>query len=178
MIDKKIAITGHTRGFGKYMYDRLIKDNFVMGFSKSAGTDITVKHDRKNMIQFILDFDIFINCAQSGFSQTDLLYEMYEEWKDQRKLIINIGSNARDYINKNKPYKYSVEKNALNNASKQLGRLSLCKVCTVDYGYLVRPKTELNKSSISYSEAYEYVNLALESYNKSHRLLEVLVAHE
>lgn len=178
MIDKKIAITGHTRGFGKFLYDTLIEDNLVMGFSKSTGTDITKRSDRKQMIESISNCDVFINCAQSGFSQTDVLYEVFKEWQDQKKMIINIGSNARDFTSRDRPYKYSVEKSALNLASKQLGRCGICRVSTVDFGYLVRPTGEEDRSIITYEEAYSYVENILASFGKSYRVLEVLIAHE
>lgn len=178
MINKKIAITGHTRGFGKFLYNKLMHDNSVIGFSKSTGTDITNKTERREMIQKIHDCDVFINCAQSDFAQTELLYELFHEWQNLKKMIINIGSNARDFTSRERPYKYSVEKSALNLASKQLGRCGLCKVATVDFGYLVRPENEKGKSIIPYEDAYSYIENVLSSFNKSYRVLEILIAHD
>ena len=40
-------------------------------------------------------FDVFLNCAHVGFSQVELLFEPYENWKnDKEKLIINFSSRA------------------------------------------------------------------------------------
>jgi len=170
----KIAITGHTRGFGEYLYETLSLEHEVIGFSKSTGYDITNKSSRNKIIELSSECQIFINCAQQGFYQTELLYELFHEWKDEKKLIINIGSNSRDFTNRDVPYKYSVEKYALNSASKQLGRISKCKVTTVDFGYLVRESGTM----IGYEDAYDYVDMAICSINKPHRVLEILVAHE
>tara|TARA_B110000971_G_scaffold192930_1_gene205542 strand:+ start:3431 stop:3952 length:522 start_codon:yes stop_codon:yes gene_type:complete len=171
----RIAVTGHTRGFGKYMFEHLSEEgNLTSGFSRSTGYDITKRDDRNSIIRQVKDCDIFINCAQEGFNQTELLYDLFEIWGDQKKLIINIGSNARDFTNKDQPYRYGVRKLALNHASKQLGRASICKVVTVDYGFLVRDEG----TTIGYDDAYFYIDIALQSYKKNHRLLEILVAHE
>lgn len=171
----KIAITGHTRGFGKYMFRHLFEDGHeVLGFSKSTGYDITNKKHRESIIEQAEEFDIFINCAQARFAQTELLYNLFDKWDTQKKMIINIGSNARDFTNKNQPYKYGVQKLALNHASKQLGRAGICKVVTMDYGYLIRDQG----SSIGYDDAYFYIDVILQSFTKNHRLLEILVAHE
>lgn len=171
----KIAITGHTRGFGKYMFDKLMSEgNEMLGFSKSTGYDITKKDIRKSIVDQIKEFDIFINCAQQGFAQTEMLYDLFYEWQNKKKIIINLGSNARDFTNRDRPYDYSVQKLALNHASKQLGRSGICKVTTVDYGFLVRNEG----STIGYDDAYFYIDVALQSFKKNHRLLEILVAHE
>lgn len=170
----KIALTGHTRGFGKYMFDELSKTHEVIGFSKSTGYNICKKEDRTKIIELSSECDVFINCAHDGFAQTEMLYQMYYEWKQKRKLIINLGSNAKDFTNRNEPYSYSVQKIALNHASKQLGRIGPCKVTTVDFGFLIRDQG----STIGYEDAFEYIQLALSSATKKHRLLEILVAHD
>lgn len=170
----KIALTGHTKGFGKYLYEHFEKDHEMIGFSRSNGFDISIEADRENIVQKSADCDIFINNAQQSFHQTELLYQIFYNWKDKKKLIINIGSNARDFINSNKIYNYAVQKSALNNASKQLGRLDHCRITAVDFGFLSRP----TGNTISYSDATEYVQIAMSAYKKNYRLLEILVAHE
>jgi len=170
----KIGLTGHTRGFGKFMLDQLSSNNEVIGFSKSTGFDITSHITRQKIVQQIHDCDIFINCAQHGYAQVELLYDVFYPWADKPKLILNIGSNARDFTNRDRPYEYSIRKLALNHASKQLGRANVCKVVTVDFGFLVRDEG----STIGYESAFEYIELALDSLHKKHRLLEILVAHD
>lgn len=170
----KIAVTGHTRGFGKFIYDTLATEHVLHGFSKSTGCDIGNEKDTDTLISQIEDCDIFINNAQDRFYQTELLYKVFDRWDGQHKSIINIGSNSRDFTNKKEADKYSIEKNALNLASKQLGRIGKCKVSIIEYGFLIRD----HGSSIGYAEAFNYLELAINAHNKDHRLLEVLVAHD
>lgn len=169
-----IALTGHTRGFGKYILEKISEEHTVKCFSKSTGHDITKKDIRIDIVNQINDCDIFINCAQEGYAQIELLYDVFHVWAEKPKLILNIGSNARDFTNRDRPYDYSVQKLALNHASKQLGRSNICKVVTVDFGFLTRDEG----STIGHESAFEYVQIALNSLYKNHRLLEILVAHD
>ena len=63
----KIAITGHSRGIGKELFDIFKEDNQVEGFSRSNGYDISTQHQL--ISRSIKDCDIFINNAWAGFSQ-------------------------------------------------------------------------------------------------------------
>ena len=47
----KIAITGHTKGIGKHLYDNLSLAYEVKGFSKSEGYDICKDKDRNAIIE-------------------------------------------------------------------------------------------------------------------------------
>lgn len=85
----KYAITGHTSGIGKALFDFLPNSK---GFSKSLGYDITNKNARKQIIKESKECDIFINNAQEGFGQTMLLLDLFYSWKDTNKTIINVGS--------------------------------------------------------------------------------------
>lgn len=84
----KYAITGHTDGIGKAVFEKV---NGV-GFSRSNGYDITIKDDRHRIISEIDDCDIFINNAQNAFGQVDMLVDLFRMWKDKEKTIINVGS--------------------------------------------------------------------------------------
>lgn len=92
----KYSLTGHTRGIGKCLYDRLSPN--VIGFSKSTGYDITLKKDRQRIIDESIDCDIFINNAHCGFGQTELLIDLFHVWKNLPKVIINVGSNITNVI--------------------------------------------------------------------------------
>ena len=79
---------------------------------------------------------MFINNAYSGFSQVEMLYEIFNEWKDDDRIIINIGSNSSDGI-KNQVWPYSVHKAALDKACEQLSNLkSKCNVSLIKFGYI------------------------------------------
>ena len=96
---KKIAITGHTRGIGLALTERLDQDNYeVRGYSKSNGFNIL----RPNgVIKDIVDWDadVFVNNAYAPEAQSRLLYKIYEQWVDEPKLIINMGATSSDSIN-------------------------------------------------------------------------------
>jgi NADP-dependent 3-hydroxy acid dehydrogenase YdfG len=63
----KIAITGHTSGFGKYITQELEKEHEVIGFSKTNGYNLNT--DVKNIIAECRDVDILINNACSRMCQ-------------------------------------------------------------------------------------------------------------
>lgn len=142
----KIVITGHTSGIGKALYDLLIaQGHTVVGLSRSNGFDLSL-----NLNMFMLDnWDVYINNAQYEFKQTELLYKLFEENKNRKCQIINIGSvssdNAayRDSINE-----YSTQKKALETACSQLQFSDPdCKVILVKPG---RTDTPLVASTNSY----------------------------
>ncbi len=128
----KLAITGHTKGLGA-----VIAANYhSVGFSKSLGYDIQDPAVRTRIVAEASDCTVFVNNAYAGFAQVDLLYELFEVWQDQPKLIINISSNSGDGI-KHKIHPYAVHKAALDKASEQLAYLDKsCKISTVRPGWL------------------------------------------
>ena len=132
-MNKIIAITGHTKGIG---YSIASNYDNVIGFSRSNGYDIDNEDDRKKIIYRSQDCNVFINNAHSKFSQINLLYELFESWKNKQKHIINIGSVSSDGI-KNHVWKYSIYKTALDKACEQLSNLdSECHISLVKFGYV------------------------------------------
>ena len=124
----KIAITGHTQGIGKCAFERLSPN--IIGFSKSTGYDITKFNDRKRIIEESKDCDIFINNANAGFGQTLLFLELFEEWRNTDKTIINVGSRIAETPILPETYqhliKYQAEKLILKEMSKRV--VGTCKV--------------------------------------------------
>lgn len=90
----KYAITGHTSGIGKELFSKLSPNS--IGFSLSTGYDIRNKKDRTRLIDESADCDVFINSAPAEFGQAELLYELWREWKNFDKTIINVGSRIAD----------------------------------------------------------------------------------
>lgn len=132
----KFAITGHTKGLGAAIVRQLSYGHSVVGFSKSTGYNILDKEDRKLIIEQSHDCHVFVNNAHRGYSQTELLYELWDAWKDQSKLIVNIGSNTTDSI-KPFPHQYVAEKIALEKANEQLANLNMpCKVSIYRFGWI------------------------------------------
>jgi NADP-dependent 3-hydroxy acid dehydrogenase YdfG len=90
----KILITGHTKGIGNAVYNRLLKAGHnVVGFSRSNNNDIS---DTKTIIKKIIkeDPDVLINNAYHKNSQTEILKSVYRAWKEKNKTIINMCSVA------------------------------------------------------------------------------------
>jgi hypothetical protein len=89
------AITGHTQGIGKKIYERLSPN--IIGFSKSTGYDINKKEDRFKIIEESKNCAVFINNATDKFGQTELFLELFKKWKDdETKTIINVGSRIAE----------------------------------------------------------------------------------
>lgn len=92
---KKIAVTGHTSGIGKEIYDYCVfHEAEVRGYSRSNNFNLA---DRQGdlIINDILewDADIFFNHAWVPRVQNKLLKILHTQWKDKdNKVIINTGS--------------------------------------------------------------------------------------
>lgn len=78
----KIAITGHSAGIGLALAN-VLKDrgHEIIGLSRRNGFNI---RNIPKVVAEIESADIFINNAQAGYAQVELLYAMYEKWKDDR----------------------------------------------------------------------------------------------
>lgn len=130
----KVMITGHTKGIGKAIYDRFYPN--TVGFSRANGYDIAYKSVQEYIIKNSDGCDVFINNAYSAYAQIDLLYGMYDAWKNTDKLIINISSNSADGI-KTFKHEYAIHKAALDKAAEQLSRLKdACRITNIRPGYV------------------------------------------
>lgn len=88
-----IAVTGHTRGLGCSLFEKLSsRGHTLKGFSLSLGYDIGIPEDRSKILDQLVDVDIFINNAYHPTGQQQLLKEVYAKFKDL--IIINISSKA------------------------------------------------------------------------------------
>lgn len=83
----KVAITGHTSGLGKRLYDHFIKNGHeVVGMSTSTGIDVTKDQDK--IVEAVTGFDLFINNTHVDNCQQELL----EKIVNKVGSIIVIGS--------------------------------------------------------------------------------------
>lgn len=86
----KIAITGHTAGIGKALAEQYQKRGHeIIGLSKREGHNI---RNIPKIADHIEPCDMFINNAQAGFAQTELLFEMATRWQGTNKHIMIISS--------------------------------------------------------------------------------------
>lgn len=139
----KIAITGHTNGFGKTIYDMCVSREIdCVGFSKSTGFDITNAASRQEILKQSHDCDVFVNNAYDGYGQIDMLYDVYREWKNQKKHIVTIGSYASNAAEwRLQPCAYSAIKKTLDIVTYQLINShdrKGCKLSILKPGYMGR----------------------------------------
>ena len=146
----KVAITGHTKGLGKELYNRF---DDVKGFSSSNDYDVSDNYERAKIIFEIDKFDLFINNAHPMFDQTRLLMEVFDRWKYEDKTIVNIISRAK-YDNISKGFMYSASKASLSHLSHNLrfNTDKKCKIIDVNPGLL-----ESDLSSLTYKEMADIV---------------------
>lgn len=133
----KVALTGHTGAIGSEIC-KLLDD--VQGFSRSNGYDILTDIDQ--IIMEVADCDVFINLANADFAATKLLIDLYDDWKLERKQIINIGSVIADYYDmRDDLAEYAAQKAALKQVAKMLSHQDTpCEVKYVAFGYIDTPR--------------------------------------
>jgi putative NADH-flavin reductase len=91
----KVAITGHTQGIGKAIFDELAKRSHqVQGYSRSNNWDIASLEIRNKILEETSDFDVFINNAYCPVAQFELLKSLVARWHGSKKLIVNVGSKS------------------------------------------------------------------------------------
>ena len=129
----KIAITGHTKNLGEFLYNKLKTDtNDILGFSRSNGFDIKNPFDRRKIIKQSFEYDIFINLVHNYYHQTDLLFELFKSWEGLPKLIINISSIVVDKdlwgLDRFDFIEYKNQKIAVESMSKILAKKNIYPV--------------------------------------------------
>jgi coproporphyrinogen III oxidase len=92
-MNKKIIITGHTRGIGKAIYDKFkeISCREIVGMSRSNGYDLEQDFDK--IVAEAEGCEIFINNAYCERQQLRLV----EALKDKVDMMIVMGSVSRMY---------------------------------------------------------------------------------
>lgn len=129
-----IAITGHTSGIGKGLYDYFLNLNCrVKGFSKDNGFDIGDRSNQDIIISYTKDCDLFINNAYHYYSQVELMKLWHQQHWNDPHFIISTSSIAAEPladIPKNFPWlkNYGEEKYAINKVSWDINHSgSKCK---------------------------------------------------
>lgn len=86
----KIAITGHTAGIGQALaLEYSQRGHEIIGLSKREGHNI---RNIPKICEHIVPCDMFVNNAQAGYSQTELLFEMAQRWQNTGKHIMVIST--------------------------------------------------------------------------------------
>lgn len=116
----KIAITGGTAGIGQALANLYTDQGHdVVVLSRRNGHNI---RSIPKIASIIETCDMFINNAQVGFAQTELLFEVWRRWEGQSKIIVNISTQMTDM--KVPPRRewdeYLIQKKALETAQDLL----------------------------------------------------------
>ena len=118
----KIAITGHTAGIGQALADEYQLDGHeIVGLSKRDGNNI---RNTFKICDQIEPCDIFVNNAQAGYAQTELLFEMANRWQGTKKHIIVISTimtqDPLSVLPGLEMDQYRIQKVALEESVKQI----------------------------------------------------------
>ena len=141
----KIALTGHTSGIGKALYDILSKDHEMVCFSRTNGYDISKLTIIDQIIQESLECDVFINNAYYSLSQVNILNKLWHFWKrDKTKTIVNISSLSKYPGVSGNQSGYSAHKAALSHQAFLLmfKGSRKCRMINVNPGYVESKMTE------------------------------------
>jgi NADP-dependent 3-hydroxy acid dehydrogenase YdfG len=118
----KIAITGGTAGIGQALgnkYEALGHE--VLRLSRRNSHNIRVIPKMADTIQ---PCDLFINNAQAGYAQTELLFAMADRWQGTKKHIIVISTQMTQSPVSSLPGldmdQYRIQKIALEESVRQL----------------------------------------------------------
>jgi NADP-dependent 3-hydroxy acid dehydrogenase YdfG len=122
LLQMKVAITGGTAGIGQAMADIYqVQGHEVLRLSRRNGHNI---RSVPKIAKEIEPCDVFVNNAQAGFAQTELLFEMAKLWQGTNKHIIVISSMMTNRATCPLPgldmSEYYIQKTALELAVKEL----------------------------------------------------------
>lgn len=116
----KIAITGGTAGIGQALGNLYEQHGHeVVRLSRRTGYNIRITPRVADAVE---PCDVFINNAQVGFAQTELLFEMSRRWSGTGKRIISVGTmmTMEPTCTMQGMSEYYVQKLALDAAVREL----------------------------------------------------------
>lgn len=116
----KIAITGHSAGIGQALAKAYTqRGHEIVGLSRRNGYNIRSVPKCADTIE---PCDMWINNAQSGFAQTELLHEVWRRWQGTAKTIMVISTEMTYMPASPRPEwdEYWLQKRTLEEACRQL----------------------------------------------------------
>ena len=151
----KVAITGYSAGIGQALAKQF-EDNGheIIGLSRRNGYNIRSLPKVADMIE---PCDMFVNNAQVGYAQTELLFEVWRRWQGQQKYIVNISTQMTDMMlpPKEEWDEYIIQKKALELANQLLeNRNSWPRLLLVRPGSIA---TQPGQQPPEYMDVNEYV---------------------
>jgi len=159
----KIAITGHSAGIGQALSTIYTEQGHeVVGISRRNGYNI---RSIPRVVGMIESCDVFINNAQVGFVQTELLWEVWNRWRGQNKTIINISTQMTNnsVAPREEWDQYIIQKKALELAHTQCQERSpLPKLILIKPGSIA---TQPGQQPPKYQDVNEYAQETIEYIN-------------
>lgn len=164
----KIAITGHSAGIGQALATLLgQRGHDIVGISKRDGNNI---RNTPKIVAQILPCDMWINNAQDGYSQTDLLYRVIDVWQgDRSKMIWNISTMMTQIqgvpdilgLNPTSLREYKNQKRALEDAHYELKHLGP-RMCLIRPGAVATQS--YNQAGINAANVDDWANAVCNFY--------------
>lgn len=159
----KIAITGHSAGIGQALAKIYTEQGHeVIGLSRRIGYNI---RSIPKLASVIESCDVFINNAQVGFAQTELMWEVWNRWRGKNKTIINISTQMTDnsVAPREEWDQYIIQKKALELAHSQCQERSLLpKLILIKPGAIA---TQPGQRPPEYQDVDEYAQETIEYIN-------------
>jgi len=167
-----IAITGHSAGIGKAFADRFEKDGHtIIGLSKRDGNNI---RNIPKILEKIIPCDMFINNAQSGYAQAELLLRVTDCWANKgQKIIWSVSTLMTQQqelptisgMSVFEVAEYRAQKRALEDVVQTIIPLAWnVKHCIIRPGVVAtQPYNDLSNAS----EVNQWANTIVDIYNRS-----------
>ena len=164
----KIAITGHTAGIGQALAKLYGQQGHqIVGLSRREGNNI--RNIPKIAVQ-IESCDMFVNNAQAGYAQTELLFEMAQRWQGTKKHIVVISTQMTQEPVSCLPGlamdQYRIQKVALEESVKQIRNRRLqIKLTTVRPGNIA---TSPDKTVPPAADVDNWARTLIEFFDKAY----------
>jgi hypothetical protein len=161
----KIAITGHTSGIGKALFNHFVLHTPI-GFSRTNGYDITHVEDRKKIVKECIDFDVFINNAYSDGtnSQLYMLQDMFYAWQGKHKLIINMSSRITDFVLPSMSQEKMYQSHKKDQDTFCLGKIESPCIFNLKLGMVDTPRVmSYNRNKLAVDDVVKIVSFVLDS---------------
>lgn len=159
----KIAVTGHTSGLGKKIYEHYKNQNHeVLGISKSTGYDIIIDHDK--ILESVKGFDIFFNNVHIDNCQEKLLELLVN---NVNKIIVT--GSAMHLFRNIATYPYLEDKFKLSEKCKMLNvdPKVTSKILHLNISFLPNIENQSNRLNsdnyIEYSEILKSIDFWIEN---------------
>lgn len=178
-----IAITGHTSGIGKEFTKQLgQRGHEIVGISRRDGENIRRIMHTASLIE---PCDLFINNAQAGYAQTELLYEIWKRWQGKKKYIWNISTMMTELPVNSRPdgqddivmSAYRNQKLALEEASRQLRHKSSWPCISIIKPGGVATQTSFDNANKADVVVWVKSVIDIFSHNNNIKISEISIGH-